>query len=373
MPPGTLRQFGRTVLMRERFKAGDVEGARELAGQIGWHVEAEWFPGFERTLAANGSSSSISWSGEDPGHTLNNLITRIAAEDPKGASAILLLPPYNEDLTKTAAAANPAGLAATLAAQFQEIHRAMNDPLPGTPADDDRGKKGVLMLNACHDAIRAWAEHDQAAAAAWVAAQPAAINEVADYTAPLLETWVKTDPAAMLAWATSRDAAALELAWEKIVSKDPSFALSRLDTFFESASPENMAYLLINPATGPDAARTVMQRMPDDTDVSLSRAMQPWLHENPEEASTWVTALPAGAKRDRAANELAVWYYSTQDYEASLTWALTLPAEARENFMAMALDTIRSEDPAKSEALIRKSSLPPEEKELYLHPPDSEP
>lgn len=368
MPDGIARQHGRALLMQESVRTGDFQSAREFAGQLGWHVESEWSPGFQRTITDSGTSTSSSWSGNDPNEALKELIRHIAADEPKAAAEILLHPDRDHDLLPAAVRANPEALVSALAAQVEKNRQTAEDrTLFEDPASGETEiMKAATASSACQVAIATWAERDPAAVAAWIEARPADSNALSDCTS-LFASWVKSDPNAMLAWAAGREGATA-LAWEQIVPEYPDIALSRLDTFFSTAGTDSVEELLSDLSQRPADARGVLRKMPNEMDVDFSGVMESWLRENPEEASAWATALPQGQKRNHAAADIAKWSYEASDFEAASRWSLTLPEDSREEILTISLEGLRRTDPAKAAALIRASSLSPDEKKSLLYP-----
>jgi hypothetical protein len=204
-----------------------------------------------------------------------------------------------------------------------------------------------------------------------VEAQPADSKLRSQLVATLFQSWAQTDPLAMLDWASQREGMA-KSAWAQMLLENsywipvPEYADSRLRDFFISGGEKEVKGLLSLLENAPACEQQVIAEMPDDMEIGVTGVMNRWLAYDPEAASEWVTDLPAGKKRDHAAADVARWSYEAGDFEAALKWDLELPAATRDSLMPSALDSLRKEDPAKAESMIRDSSLTPAEKQKYL-------
>jgi hypothetical protein len=365
MPAGMPRQHARVALMQERLKAGDFQVAREMATQIGWHIESSWFPSYDHTITSGSSSSSSYGVGNDPVSSLKAIFSHIAAADPKEAAGILSLPGCESEVASRAALANPAGLAMAVTAMAEENGWTLGNG-SRNPFDTESNKAPSTALQA---AIRIWAARDLMATAEWVGAQSAGARSTPVLRELLFEFWARSDPAAMLDWASRHEGTAPQAWSEAMTVSGPAIALSRMDEFLGAAGDQNMSTLLDFLSTRPREAREVLRRMPDAAGVPVGAALHPWLMENPEEASAWVRSLPDGKKRSHATEEIVSWACQSKDFEAAFNWALTVPEiETRDRLLSDSSGSLLRENPEKAEALIRATLLPEDLKEKLLTP-----
>lgn len=180
-----------------------------------------------------------------------------------------------------------------------------------------------------------WAQRDPAAALAWAAAQSGEAQREA--VASLAARWAKTD---------------YDAAWQALTAA--GVAGQALPSLIYLAPENRLAEL---------ARHTTAIADPAARGEASAAMMRVWTHRDPEAASAWMAAQPAGEIRDQAIGAFVRWA-DVRDPEAGLMWAATMTdAARRQEAMRHIIKQLGGRAPAEAGPwLEQNTTLPAEER-----------
>jgi len=119
----------------------------------------------------------------------------------------------------------------------------------------------------------------------------------------------------------------------------------------------------------PAATVNTLAALPPHPDIPIAPAIQRWAGLQPEAASLWVRAQPAGPVRDQAIAGLTAWLTRVSpepDFAAALTWAATASPDLQASLYWQTVAAWKREDRAAALAAARQLPLPPDHRARLL-------
>ena len=233
--------------------------------------------------------------------------------------------------------------------------RAAMDELERLPAGRSRTERTA-------EAIAALARTDPAAARAAAGALPNPADRQRALS-DLTETLAARDPAAALtilkelSWA-------IPVGWtyksSKVsssggVSDGQDYQLQSIRQLMQSA---------------PEATANLLAALPSERKAPVFQAVRQWAGHQPEAASRWIQAMPAGESKDTAISALNHWLTQDSpepDFAAALAWGAAVSSpEQQFIFMQNTLSNWRNQDWKAARAAVDRLTLTPGQREQVL-------
>ena len=213
-------------------------------------------------------------------------------------------------------------------------------------------------------------------------------------TAEAIAALSRTDPAAARTAAQAltnpgdRQRALSDLT-ETLAARDPKAALGILKGLswarekpgwtYESANRQSSGELSRGPAhqsirqlmqVAPEATANALTALPPERNAPVDQAVRNWVAHQPEAASRWIRAMPAGSSKDTAINGLAGWLISENpepDYEAALAWGATATSkEVQFSIMQSTFSFWKDRDWKAARAAVDRLAFTPEQRGQLL-------